>query len=220
MSALACARVRTSGSARGPGAVVRTGLAVLSVALVAGCGGSSGLDSSAGASASPSAAASTSASASASLTTPTASSSPSTSATTSAADVAGAAALADWRRYNQGFERAVHTRNSRVPAMLHYATAKRQLADRTRIQTMHSLNIVFRGNDRIWVKGVTADTRRATVRTCYSDNAGYYIYKASGRPIHKVTRGWSAFGIRMLHRGGRWQVDSVDKMKFSCKGAR
>jgi hypothetical protein len=197
------------------GAVSRAGAAVLLSALVAGCAGSGGLDTSSGSSASPSGPASTPASPA-----PTAQSSTSPSASTSTADAASAAVLADWRAYNQGFEHAIHTRSTRVPAMLHYSTAKMQSEDRTRIQTMHSLNIVFKGVDRIWVKDVTADARRARVRVCYRDDAAYYIYAATGRPVNSIGPRWDPYGFRMLHRGGRWQVDSREQVKFSCKGAK
>jgi hypothetical protein len=210
-------------SASAPGraravAVSRAGAAVLLSALVAGCAGSSGLDTSGGSTTSPSGPTSTPASPA--PTTQSSTASPSAASATSPADAAGAAVLADWRAYNQGFEHAIHTRSARVPAMLHYSTAKQQSEDRTRIQTMHSLNIVFKGAERLWVKDVTADARRATVRVCYRDDAGYYIYAATGRTVHSIKPRWTAYGFRMLHRGGRWLVDSGNTMKFSCKGAK
>lgn len=192
----------------------RWGVAVLAVLLVAGCGGSSGLDTAAGSSASPSSAPATSSSDS-----PSTESTDPSMAPTATVDPAAEAVAADWRRYRAGFVKGIRTRNERVPDLLRYAAPKQQADDRTRIRTMRAMNIVIKGQARTWLKDITTDGRRATLRYCEFDSSSYYVYASTGRKVSPVADKWNGHRVSLIHRGGRWQVDSVIFKKFSCKGA-
>jgi hypothetical protein len=188
---------------------------LLTLVLVAGCGGSDGQDTAAGSS-SPSATA-------AAPSIPAASPSPtaaSSSSPTATVDPAVAAVRADYERYHAGFIKALRTRDEHAPDAISYATAKRQSVVRTFIRFMRSSNVVAKGNARDWTKDVTVDGRRATLRYCEFDSSAYYVYASTGRKYFPVKDKWNAHSVALLRRDDLWQVDSIAySSKFSCKGA-
>jgi hypothetical protein len=193
----------------------RGGVALLAVLLLAGCGGSSGLDTAAGSSDSPSSAPATSSSAP-----PSTESTDPSMAPTATVDPAAEAVAADWRRYRSGFVKGLRSRNARVPDLVRYATAKKQADDRDRIRTMRARDYVFKGTPQIWIKDISTDGHRARLRACEFDSASRYVDANTGATVVAVKDKWESRVDRLIMRGGRWQVDSVTFVKFSCKGAK
>jgi hypothetical protein len=192
---------------------------LLAMALLAGCSGSGGLDSGAPASSSPSGAAPA-----ASPTDPaTGSASPTaapSSAATATVDPVVAAVRADFGRYRVAYVKAVRTRDEHVPDVIRYTTARQQAVIRRLVQFLRGSNVVLKGQARDWLKDITPDGLRATLRYCQLDNSTYFVYAATGRKYQPVTDTWKSFRVSLTRRDNRWQVDSIAQLKFSCKGAR
>jgi hypothetical protein len=193
--------------------------ALLAIALVAGCSGSGGLDTGATSSGSPSGAATA-----ASPTDPaTGSASPTaapSSSVTATVDPAVTAVRADFGLYRAAYVKAVRTRDEHVPDVIRYTTARQQAVIRRLVQFLRGSNVVLRGQARDWLKDITPDGRRATLRYCQFDSSTYFVYAATGRKYQPVTDTWKSFRVLLTHRDNRWQVDSIAQLKFSCKGAR
>jgi hypothetical protein len=191
------------------------GAAVLSLALVAGCGGSGGLDESASSPTSPSGAASTPASASPAPSTATSSASPSATV-----DPVAAAVQADFRRYESGLIKSLHGRNDQQVDMIRYSTANRQDLIRSRIRQMHQQNVVFKGTPRYRLGDVRATGPRASLEYCEFGSASYYAYASTGKKAAPTRSFWIGYEIRMLQRDSRWQVDRfIEDKGASCRKA-
>ena len=201
-------------SLRASGAAPALGLTML---FLAGCGGSGGLDTSAGSS-SPTSTAATSASAAA---TPTVSPVPSIATTVDANAAAKTAVMTDFRLYNNAFSKALFTRSTHVPDLVHFATAQQQASDRGRVQDLKQRGIVYKGTPRDWLGPVSVVGNRATLQLCEKDNASWYEYQASGKLVGTKLDRWNAFEVRLLNRAGRWQTNVITSSKtVSCKAAK
>jgi hypothetical protein len=196
---------------------------LLAIALLAGCGGSGGLDTGAASSGSATSGSPSGAAPAASPTDPATGSTSPTAAPSSSAtptvDAAAAAVRADYARYHAGYVKSIRTRDTHVPDAISYATAKRQEVVSTLISFIRSSNLLNKGNARDWTKDVTVVGRRATLRYCEFDSSSYYVYASTGRKYTPVKEKWNAHSVALLLRDDRWQVDSIAFSKFSCKGA-
>jgi hypothetical protein len=197
-----------------------TGSAVLlTMVLVAGCGGSDGLDTSAG-SPSPSDPAATP-STSTPAATPTASPTASSSATVDAKSADESAVATDFLLYVNGLAHALHIRNDRVRDMIEYSTPQRQSVDRGNIADLRQRHIVFKGTAKDWVGPVVIVGNRATLQLCERDDTSWYEYESTGKVAGTKLDRWNPYEIRLIKRDGRWQINTLTPAKkISCKAAK
>jgi hypothetical protein len=193
--------------------------AVLAIAMLAGCGGSDGLDT-AGGSPSPSDTAATPSTGTPAAT-PTDGPTASSSATVDAKSADESAVATDFLLYNNGLAHALHIRNDRVTDMIEYSTPQRQSVDRGNIADLRQRHIVFKGTAKDWVGPVVIVGNRATLQICERDDTSWYEYESTGKVAGTKLDRWNPYEIRLIKRDGRWQTNILTPdNKISCNSAK